>query len=111
MAKPWVLGFSEAEAEVVKAALGVEHAPPTILVGDFNAAPWSRRIRQIEKTFGLRHAPFPIATWPVEAGFLGIPIDHILLRGGTAFVEIAPWGAELGSNHRGLRATITLPKS
>lgn len=110
MAKPWFIGFAETETEALEAALNADVTPPTILVGDFNAAPWSRRIRRLEQGFGLRHAPRPIATWPVGAGPLGVPIDHILLRGGTGFVQIMPWGDELGSNHRGLRAVLSLPQ-
>lgn len=109
MVKPWFTGFAETETEALEAALNAERTPPTILVGDFNAAPWSRRMRALEQSFDLRHAPRPNATWPVRAGPFGVPIDHVLLRGGTAFADITPWGEDLGSNHRGLRAVIALP--
>lgn len=109
MVKPWFTAMAAPEREALEAALTADPIPPTILLGDFNAAPWSRRIRRLEKKFGLRHAPRPLATWPTSAGRLGVPIDHVLLRGGTAFAEITTWGADLGSNHRGLRAAIALP--
>ncbi len=110
MVKPWFSGFAETEMTALEAALDAKTAPPTILVGDFNAAPWSWRMRHIERSFGLRHAARPIATWPAGAGALGVPIDHVLLRGGTALSSVKPWGADLGSNHRGLRAEIALPR-
>lgn len=109
MVKPWFGNLAATENEALEAALNSETVPPTILVGDFNAAPWSRRLRHVEQTFGFEHPPFPIATWPVEAGPFGLPIDHVLLRGGTALAQIEPWGADLGSNHRGLRVSIGLP--
>jgi len=110
MVKPWFAGFAGTEVEALEAALESETIPPTILIGDFNAAPWSRRMRHFEQNFGLEHARFPIGTWPAQAGALGLPIDHILLRGGTALADITPWGGDLGSNHRGLRASIALPQ-
>jgi len=109
MVKPWFTGFTDTETEAIAAALDTSNPPPTIVMGDFNAAPWSRRVRSIERAFGLEHAGWPLSTWPAGAGAFGVPIDHILLRGGAAFADIEPWWGDLGSNHRGLRATIALP--
>jgi endonuclease/exonuclease/phosphatase (EEP) superfamily protein YafD len=111
MVKPWYLGMAAAEREALDAALGGPKDLPLVLMGDFNAAPWSRRMRQVEQKHGLRHAPFPVATWPVEAGPFGLPIDHVLVRGRAELVSVDPWGAHLGSNHRGLKAKLALQRT
>lgn len=111
MVKPWYLGMAAAEREALDAALGGPKDLPLVLMGDFNAAPWSRRMRQVEQKHGLRHAAFPVATWPVEAGPFGLPIDHVLVRGRAELVSVDPWGAHLGSNHRGLKAKLALQRT
>ena len=111
LVKPWFTGMDASEQDTLDAVMGGERTQPMIVVGDFNAAPWSRRLRGIEMRHGLRHAPRPVPTWPTRAGPLGIPIDHVLLRGGAAFVGLETWGGSLGSNHHGLLARIALPPS
>lgn len=111
LSKPWLNGVAEREIESVYAALRAPREQPYILMGDFNAAPWSRRITELERDFGMRHAPRPVPTWPAVAGRLGVPIDHVLLRGGVGLVSQRPWGARLGSNHRGLLTGLRLPES
>ncbi|MEM7731330.1 MAG: endonuclease/exonuclease/phosphatase family protein [Pseudomonadota bacterium] len=107
--KPWVYGFSEREEQTLHWAIAnADNPAPTILMGDFNAAPWSRRMRDITGRFKFRHAKRPVATWPVQAGPWGVPIDHILVRGEAAIASLIPWGSELGSNHLGLIADIAL---
>ncbi|WP_121068146.1 endonuclease/exonuclease/phosphatase family protein [Chachezhania antarctica] len=107
--KPWYLPMSLRDDRIVTRALRRAGPGPLILVGDFNAAPWSRRILDLERRNGLEHAaPLPIATWPAALGPAGIPIDHALVRGGVAVTAIAPWGRGLGSNHRGLLLTVDL---
>ncbi|MEL7254314.1 MAG: endonuclease/exonuclease/phosphatase family protein [Pseudomonadota bacterium] len=108
--KPWVYGFAQNEEKTLHWAIARASNPaPTLLMGDFNAAPWSRRMRDITGRFNFRHAARPVATWPVKAGRWGIPIDHILVRGEASLMNLRPWGAELGSNHLGLIADIALP--
>lgn len=127
MLKPWYLAFTGGEMERLRWVLR-RYDEPTILVGDFNATPWSRRMRQIagEEQLGFAGAPdgpvpgwpvpawlvlaWPVPTWPASAGALGLPIDHVLVRGGITVASVAPWGgAALGSNHRGLLARLDVP--
>lgn len=107
--KPWYLGMTGMEQAWIDAVLARAPQRPLIVMGDFNAAPWSRPLRSLERAQGLRHPPRPIATWPRRLGPFGMPIDHILLRGPAELRSIAPWGEGLGSNHRGLLARIALP--
>ncbi|MEM6587056.1 MAG: endonuclease/exonuclease/phosphatase family protein [Pseudomonadota bacterium] len=107
--KPWVYGFSEREEKTLHWAIAnANNTAPTVLMGDFNAAPWSRRMRDITGRFNFRHAKQPVATWPVNTGPWGIPIDHVLVRGDAAIASLTAWGADLGSNHLGVIADIAL---
>ena len=107
--KPWIYGFAQTEENTLHWAISnAENPAPTLLMGDFNAAPWSRRMRDSSGRFNFRHAKRPVATWPVKAGTWGIPIDHILVRGEASIVSLIPWGADLGSNHLGLIAEIAI---
>lgn len=107
--KPWVYGFAQTEENTLHWAIAKADNPtPTVLMGDFNAAPWSHRMRNITGRFNFRHAKHPVATWPVSAGMWGIPIDHILVRGDASITSLSSWGAALGSNHLGLIADIAL---
>lgn len=106
--KPWYIGFTGAEQDRVDWVLR-RYRGPLVVAGDFNAAPWSRRMRWMHDVKGLEFPRHPVATWPARAGALGVPIDHVLTRGGAAIVSVRPWGEGLGSNHRGLLARIALP--
>ncbi|ETX15954.1 hypothetical protein OCH239_12030 [Roseivivax halodurans JCM 10272] len=110
LVKPWYLSVAAGEASY--AARILKRGPrqrPLLVVGDFNAAPWSRRVRSFEETHGLRHPPRPVGTWPASLGNFGVPIDHMLVRRGVRFAWQKAWGGHLGSNHRGLLAGIALP--
>lgn len=71
---------------------------PAILVGDFNATPWSPILQRT----GWRRAgaPFATATWPSQP-FPVIPIDHVYSTDGVLIdaYRVAPF---LGSDHRAL---------
>jgi endonuclease/exonuclease/phosphatase (EEP) superfamily protein YafD len=107
--KPWFFGFSEADEWFLYTALA-DRSGPLVVAGDFNAAPWSRRLDELWRLCALAPPRWPPATWPVAAGPAGVPIDNILVRGGARLVSLDTWGAELGSNHLGLLARIALPE-
>lgn len=78
-----------------------------LLLGDFNATPWSPRLRLLTSA-GLRRAPQLGArgTWAADRWHaLTLPIDHFFVRGEirVADLEFLPWTA---SDHRPLRARI-----
>jgi endonuclease/exonuclease/phosphatase (EEP) superfamily protein YafD len=108
MVKPWYYGPTEHDRWYAQDTLR-KIAGPLVVVGDFNAAPWSRRLKEFFRKFGLAPMPFPVPTWPAKAGRFGVPIDHVLVSGGARLVSITPWGAGLGSNHRGLLVGISVP--
>ncbi len=81
---------------------------PVVIVGDFNATPWSSSFRRLKSSAGLRnsmsgHGLQP--TWPVGLGPLMIPIDHALHSPDLAVVERRT-GPSLGSDHRPLVLTL-----
>ncbi|MCA8881935.1 MAG: endonuclease/exonuclease/phosphatase family protein [Rhodobacteraceae bacterium] len=108
MSKPWFYGIIDQEIDTVEEEVR-KRPGPMVLAGDLNSAPWSLRLHWLRWLAGLRPPTRPVPTWPDEAGPLGIPIDHVLVRGGPRIVSIAPWGADLGSDHRGLIAELSLP--
>ena len=108
MVKPWYFGITELETRHVIEELDKIDGP-LILAGDLNAAPWSQRLRYLRARTDLTPPREPVPTWPAAAGNFGVPIDHVLLRGGVRLVSFAPWGASLGSDHRGIVAGLALP--
>ncbi len=108
MSKPWFYGIIDREIDIVEGALR-QRPGPLVLAGDLNSAPWSLRLGWLRRIAALREPLLPVATWPASAGWLGLPIDHVLVRGGPRIVAIEPWGAALNSDHRGLLASLSLP--
>lgn len=108
LTKPWYHGFFDVDLwYLLDRAAAVDG--PLLVMGDFNATPWSRPLQRIRAETGLRAPGWPVATWPTGAGALGLPIDHLLVRDGVVLGPVTPWGGGLGSNHRGLLAEIHWP--
>lgn len=101
LVKPWTGGVADSEESGLHAALRATDGP-VLLAGDFNAASWGRRMQRVITRHGLAPVRRPPATWPTPAGAFGVPIDQALGRG-VAITRPEPWGAGLGSNHRGIR--------
>lgn len=108
MRKPWYLGLAEQEDHFLDKILR-RQSGPQILVGDFNAAPWSRRIKLRLNRSGLKGLQVPVSTWPASLGRFGIPIDQVFVGGGIQFVSVSQWGHDLGSNHLGLLIDLYVP--
>jgi endonuclease/exonuclease/phosphatase (EEP) superfamily protein YafD len=76
-----------------------------LLMGDFNATPWSAVFRRLLRA-GFRRAGAGLSpTWPSILGPFGIPIDHVLMHGPieARSVEVGP---DVGSDHRPLLVTL-----
>lgn len=78
-----------------------------VLAGDFNATPWSAGFAPLlDAGFAQGRQGHGVqATWPASLGAWGIPIDHVLVRGGLAVVQqgLEP---DVGSDHLPLRAVL-----
>ncbi|MEM6560666.1 MAG: endonuclease/exonuclease/phosphatase family protein [Planctomycetota bacterium] len=99
------VGFAEQRAMSAAVAEWVEmQEQRVVLVGDFNAAPWSAAVAPLRDA-GLRPAAGSIAgTWP--ASFppgLRVPIDHAFGNSSGTTVTIGP---DLGGDHRPILVDI-----
>jgi endonuclease/exonuclease/phosphatase (EEP) superfamily protein YafD len=78
---------------------------PAVMVGDFNATPWSRPVLRLLARTGLRFGPGArIGSFPAELGgrlfptWIGIPIDLVLAGRGAAVAQ-RRHGPRIGSDH------------
>ena len=98
------------ELEVV-ARLAQQSTNPTVLLGDFNASPWSRPVKQLTRTTALRFANLGFGvrpTWSYRSPLLSAPIDHILVSSAWR-VEGYRVGRAVGSDHLPVVAELVLP--
>lgn len=109
LVKPFFTGVAEEELARLTAQLDWLEGP-ALAVGDFNAAPWSRPLRQVLSETGFAALRWPTGTWPAAAGGAGVPIDQALVAGGVRLVSVEAFGAGLGSNHRGLLLGVHVPE-
>jgi Uncharacterized protein conserved in bacteria len=79
---------------------------PLVVLGDFNASPFTPAFRAFQEQAGLAPSPWTPATYPARFGTFGISIDHVLVRDAT-LLRLAPLRA-IGSDHRPLSASIAL---
>ena len=83
-----------------------QFGPDLVLMGDFNAAPWTRIQQRLRRDSGLDNAGAPALSWPAWApAFLRLPIDHILSRG-VLRVSGVNAGPDVGSDHRPVEAIL-----
>ena len=103
--KPWFDGIVESETWNTLDAMR-QLDGPLIAIGDLNAAPWSSRGRMLADRCELRPLRLPPPSWPVAAGWAGLPIDNLLTRD-VRIVSAERWGVEMGSNHAGILAQLS----
>lgn len=81
---------------------------PFLLAGDMNATPMSAAFKTIlNETRTIRPDKTWLATWPTVLGKLGIPIDHVFIKG-MIDAQIKP-GPSGGSDHFPLEVIISIP--
>ena len=86
------------EQLAVAGDLVAEVDAPKLVVGDFNATPWSADLRAFQSESGLSGFNSQ-ATWPISFGFAGIPIDHAFVSRDLPILKIDT-GPDVGSDHR-----------
>jgi len=95
--------------QVTELARLVERLPGRKLVmGDFNATPFSRIVSVMENAANLRRITY-LPSWPAQAGLPQIAIDHIFLSPGLNLLEKARIGEPAGSDHYPVIARIAVP--
>lgn len=92
-------------------AKGRQTPNPFLIVGDFNATPWSYQFNRLKSSLSLTDTAqqglgFP-PSWPVGWGPLMIPIDHCLVSPGLRVTQRTV-GPALGSDHLPARMTLAL---
>lgn len=80
-----------------------------IIGGDFNSDTIAPDMQRFLRRSDLQTAGAEPATWPVEAGIFGIPIDHIYTSKAIIPLSLTRLEDDYGSNHYGLVADLTIP--
>ena len=86
---------------------------PTLVMGDFNASPWTPALKDMEKRATLRSFRRDrgiAASWPSRFWLGHIPIDHVLGTAGMIQFGRPQVGPDLGSDHLPVGLTIFFPK-
>ena len=86
---------------------------PSVVVGDFNATPWSPAFRDLLREGNLRDARTGrglLPTWPVQfpSWLLRLPIDHAVVSEAIDIHDFRTLG-DIGSDHLPLRVDVSLP--
>jgi endonuclease/exonuclease/phosphatase (EEP) superfamily protein YafD len=84
---------------------------PLIVVGDFNATPWSYTMRQLAEQAEVRHIrqAFDLSkTWYLFP-LAGLPIDHVLVSPTLQVIE-QQYGDPTGSDHLPIVVDLRLPQ-
>lgn len=101
LSRPWPPGRQGRELRQLRAALSDTPGERMIVIGDFNAPPWSMTLRDAMAGLRLRRVPAG-ATWPVSSAASLLPpllaIDQALVGSGLTLGE-ARTGPALGSDH------------
>jgi endonuclease/exonuclease/phosphatase (EEP) superfamily protein YafD len=85
---------------------------PVVVMGDFNATPWSRPYRRLLARSGLcdSRAGFGVqATFPASSAVLRIPIDHLLASCSVGVSERRV-ERDVGSDHLPIVVELVLPR-
>jgi endonuclease/exonuclease/phosphatase (EEP) superfamily protein YafD len=95
--------------EVQEVAAMVERAPgPRLVMGDFNATPYSRTLAVLQDSANLRRLT-DLPTWPSQLGLPQIAIDHIFVSPGIRLIETEQIGEPAGSDHYPVMLKIAVP--
>jgi endonuclease/exonuclease/phosphatase (EEP) superfamily protein YafD len=79
-----------------------------IVVGDFNATPYSRVLRELASRSGLERVSH-LPSWPAALELPQIAIDHIFLSPGLRLAGPVRIGSSAGSDHYPLIAEVAVP--
>lgn len=91
--------------------IAVAYQGPTLLMGDFNASPWTPCLRAVERSTGManfRRGKGLFATWPSMFLPGRIPIDQILGSTDSLTFGRVKVGPDLGSDHLPIALSLSL---
>ena len=107
ISKPYFDSYHADELAGLGEALGKMEGP-VLLAGDFNAATIAPDMQGLLKRSGMTTTGFEPATWPIDAGALGVSIDHIFIRQPLMAQKLSRIPSSFGSNHYGLIADLIM---
>lgn len=109
------IGFAQRTAALKEGLVEQARTPgPHVMMGDFNATPWSPAFKYLIRTSGLRDPRRTFGLLPTEHGdgfisrWLWRPLDHCLHSAGIVALDLQ-CGPDLGSDHRPLIAELAVP--
>ena len=79
-----------------------------VVMGDFNATPFSRILQVVQARANLRRLT-SLPSWPSHVGLPQISIDHIFVSPGIAATETERIGRSAGSDHFPVSMKIAVP--
>ena len=95
--------------EVTEIAKLIERtAGPRLVMGDFNATPFSRILSVLQDSANLTRLT-NLPSWPSQAGLPQIAIDHIFVSPGIRLLESEQIGEPAGSDHYPVAVRIAVP--
>lgn len=104
--------FPHAQAQfrhVTEMAKLIERAPgPRLVMGDFNATPFSRILQVLQGSANLTRLT-NLPSWPSQVGLPQIAIDHIFVSPGIRQLEAERIGEPAGSDHYPVSVRIAVP--
>jgi endonuclease/exonuclease/phosphatase (EEP) superfamily protein YafD len=81
---------------------------PYVLLGDFNATPFSRITQTLAESLGLERLT-SLPTWSASYGFPQLAIDHIFVSQGIRALDHEKIGEFAGSDHFPIAITLAVP--
>jgi endonuclease/exonuclease/phosphatase (EEP) superfamily protein YafD len=79
-----------------------------LVMGDFNATPYSRIVQTLERNLGLERLS-GLPTWPTRIELPQVAIDHIFVTPGIRQLESQQIGEAAGSDHYPVMLKIAVP--
>jgi endonuclease/exonuclease/phosphatase (EEP) superfamily protein YafD len=103
---PWYRAQNQQLEELVSLLQNIEGRK--IVMGDFNATPFSRLNRQFALSSGLKRITW-LPSWPAFFALPQLAIDHIFLSPGLRVLKEPVIGESAGSDHYPVIATVGVP--
>ena len=94
--------------QMIELAKYVDRSPgERVVMGDFNATPYSRLLQTFQRNSGLNRLTY-LPTWPAALHLPQIDIDHIFVSSGLEPKGRARIGKSAGSDHYPVVSTVTI---
>jgi endonuclease/exonuclease/phosphatase (EEP) superfamily protein YafD len=102
---------SRAQLKQIRALIGYGENIPgrMIMMGDFNATPFSRITQTLSENLGLKRLT-NLPTWPATYGFAQLAIDHIFVSQDIRALDSQRIGNNVGSDHFPIAITLAVPQ-